>query len=78
MIKERLRMMKLSYFLKYYFHLSFTDRCKMFYYKWIKGVCRKSCIRCPYMDECWMNLIAELEEQAKINSALKEELKGNR
>lgn len=69
--------MKLRYFLKYFFHLSFTDRCKMIYYKWIKGVCRKACIRCPYMDECWMNLIAELEEHSRIKDQLKREAEEN-
>ena len=77
MMKERLLMMKLRYFLHYYFHLSFTDRCKMLYYKWIKGVCRRPCITCNYMDDCWINLISELKEQAEIKSALKEELKEN-
>lgn len=77
MIKERLRMMKLRYFLQYYFHLSFTDRCKMLYYKWIKGVCRRPCITCNYMDDCWLNLIAELEEQSIIKDQLKREAKEN-
>ena len=70
-------MMKLRYFLQYYFHLSFTDRCKMLYYKWIKGVCRRPCISCNYMDDCWLNLIAELEEQSIIKDQLKREAKEN-
>ena len=67
--------MKLIYFIKYYHHLSFVDRCKLFYYKWIKGVCRKPCMTCNYMDDCWRNLIAELKEQAEIKTALKNDIK---
>lgn len=67
--------MKLRYFLRYYFHLSYTDRCKLLWYKWIKGVCRKPCITCNYMDDCWRNLIAELREQAVAKMLLEDEIR---
>lgn len=36
--------------------LKIKTKLKVFYVKWVLGVCRHNCKRCDYWYDCWSNL----------------------